>query len=186
MGIPPSGVSSSGWRASRTRRRSCGDRWGPQRAGLLGQAQGAYPIGITGVDLAMAAEHQGPRTGCVVAPGWRRSGQTGTGSSLTAQARLWSCASLTVAVPGLLQDLELLVYLDGFTEHSGGSHVATTSDMGGDAAEQGAGTSAGWRALVALANRAAVVVTEEMPVSPEAQWLKVGLSARQAPKGIAS
>ena len=65
-----------------------------------------------------------------------------------------------------MQDLELLVYLDGFTKHSDGSAVATTLD--------GAGPSAGWQALVALANRAVVVVTEEMPVSPEAQWLKVG------------
>ena len=81
---------------------------------------------------------------------------------------------IDTAFPGLLQDLELLVYLDGFTKHSDGSAVATTSGMGGHAAEQGAGPSAGWQALVALANRAAVVVTEEMPVSPEAQWLKVG------------
>ena len=76
-----------------------------------------------------------------------------------------------------MQNLELLVYLDGFTQHSDGSAVATTTDVGGDAEAQGAGPSAGWRALVTLANRAAVVVTEEMPVSPEAQWLKVGRGA---------
>ena len=58
--------------------------------------------------------------------------------------------------------------------------------MGDDAEEQGAGTSAGWRALVALANRAAVVVTEEMPVSPEAQWLQVGLERLISQQKIAS
>ena len=35
---------------------------------------------------------------------------------------------------------------------------------------------------MALANGAAVVVTEEMPVSPEAQWLKVGPGALNEPK----
>ena len=57
-----------------------------------------------------------------------------------------------------------------------------TSDKGSDAEERGTGPSAGWRALVALANGAAVVVTEEMPVSPEAQWLKVGPGALNEPK----
>eukprot|EP00891_Asterochloris_glomerata_P007508 jgi/Astpho2/7508/Aster-02074 len=78
------------------------------------------------------------------------------------------------------QDLELLVYLDGFTKHSNGSNMDATSDKGSDAEERGTGPSAGWRALVALANGAAVVVTEEMPVSPEAQWLK-DLTEQAAP-----
>lgn len=81
-----------------------------------------------------------------------------------------------------MQDLELLVYLDGFTKHSNGSNMDATSDKGSDAEERGTGPSAGWQALVALANGAAVVVTEEMPVSPEAQWLKVGPGALNEPK----
>ena len=56
MGTPRSGVSNFGWRAWRTRRRSCGDRWGPQRSGLLWQTQGPSSL-IKGVHLAMAAEH---------------------------------------------------------------------------------------------------------------------------------
>ena len=39
----------------------------PQRAGLLWQAEGGPLIGITGVDLAMAAEYGDPRGGCDVA-----------------------------------------------------------------------------------------------------------------------
>ena len=34
--------------------------------------------------------------------------------------------------------------------------------------------AAGWRALVRLASRAALVVTEDMPVPPDADWLQVG------------
>ena len=132
----------------------------------------------------MAAGHQDPRKGCYVAHWWCRFGQPGR--CLRVQARLYSCASLTVAFSGLLQDLELLVYLDGFTKHSDDSTGAIYIDMGDDAEEQGAGTSAGWRALVALANRAAVVVTEEMPVSPEAQWLQVGLERSISQQKIAS
>ena len=39
--------------------------------------------------------------------------------------------------------------------------------------------SAGWRDLLALAFNACCIVTEEMPVSPEADWLQVVFRALQ-------
>ncbi|KAK9817818.1 hypothetical protein WJX72_002689 [[Myrmecia] bisecta] len=62
------------------------------------------------------------------------------------------------------QGVELLVYLEGFTQHLAGHRASASSS-------QSAG-SRGWQALLELAARAQLVVTEEMPVAPERGWLE--------------
>lgn len=60
-----------------------------------------------------------------------------------------------------LQGMELLIHLDGYS--------GPQKD--------------GWKALTELAAASSLVITEEMPTSPCAQWSKVGLpfSATDAP-----
>ena len=52
-----------------------------------------------------------------------------------------------------LQGMELLIHLDGYS--------GPQKD--------------GWKALTELAAASSLVITEEMPTSPYAQWSKVGL-----------
>ena len=65
-----------------------------------------------------------------------------------------------------MQGQELLIYIDGATKHSQPDLQRATSQA------QAAGQARGWDALLHLARRAAVCITEDMPVSPEAQWLQ--------------
>ncbi len=64
----------------------------------------------------------------------------------------------------MMQGQELLVYVEGATKHDDLPHATSQAHA--------AGQSKGWDALVRLAGRSAVCITEEMPVSPEAQWLQ--------------
>jgi hypothetical protein len=65
------------------------------------------------------------------------------------------------------------------------SQVAARLNAGllSPAYQQHLANSSGWRSLMALASRAALVVTEDMPVAPEAVWVPAA-AAEVAASGV--
>ena len=64
-----------------------------------------------------------------------------------------------------VQGQELLIYVEGATKHDDLPHATSQA--------RPPAQGRGWDALLSVASRAAVVVTEDMPVPPDAQWLQV-------------
>lgn len=64
-----------------------------------------------------------------------------------------------------MQGQELMIYVEGATKHEDLPHATSQA--------RPPAQGRGWDALCSLASRAAVVVTEDMPVPPDAQWLQV-------------
>ncbi|KAK9842891.1 hypothetical protein WJX74_003996 [Apatococcus lobatus] len=62
------------------------------------------------------------------------------------------------------QGQDLLIYVEGATEHEDLPHATSQA--------RSPAQGRGWDALLRLASRAAVVITEDMPVPPDAQWLQ--------------
>ena len=99
---------------------------------------------------------------CYLAPLLMAAHGTGT---LGSQARHGPALVLLGIQTLALQGQELLIYVEGASKHGDLPHATSQA--------RPPAQGRGWDALFSLASRAAVVVTEDMPVPPDAQWLQV-------------
>ena len=76
----------------------------------------------------------------------------------------WGELGNIFTVPCVYQGIPHYVYVEGYSRHK------ATGDEGDFSAAEG---SPGWQAVMAVVRHAAVLITEEMPTPPYAQWLQV-------------
>ena len=76
----------------------------------------------------------------------------------------WGDLGNKYTISCVYQGIPHYVYVEGFSRHKG-----TGDESGYSVGEE----SPGWQAVMAVVRHAAVLITEEMPTPPYAQWLQV-------------